>query len=175
MAQDFGIEVDIDWKQLADDLGEHKKLVPYIARDVMRKVNRAIVADLKRQWATKGYNKRKEDGPYKNIASWANLKFDSGIYIKRARGTNEYGQPYGYYAAPLEHGATIRPKDDDGYLTFYKDGQWHKVKETVIPRQLNVWETWQDWWTSEKGLSIADEELQRQLDKIYQRAERKYK
>lgn len=174
MSNDFSIEVDIDWKQLADDLGEHKKLVPYIARDVMRKVNRAIVKELKKQWSAKGYSKVKVNGPYKNIASWSGLQFNSGIYIKRARGNNEFGEPLQYYAMPLEKGATIRPKTDDGYLTFYKDGQWHKVKQVIIPRSLNVWETWQEWWTSEKGLSIADEELQRQLNKIYERNKRKY-
>lgn len=170
---DFGIDIKIDWKQLADDLGEHKRLVPYIARDIMRKVNRAIIKDLKQQWKGKGYKVSKINGPYKNVASWASLKFNAGIYIKRAKGENEYGSPYPYYSMALEKGATIRPKDDDGYLTFYKDGQWHKVKEVTIRPELNVWNTWKDWWSSDKAMQIADAELQRQLNKIYERAMRK--
>lgn len=170
MAADFGINIAIDWKELADNLQEHKRLVPYIARDVMRKVNRAIVRELKRQWS--GYDKRRPDGIYKNLASWASLKFNAGIYIKRAKGKNELGYDYKYYANTLEKGATIRAKED-GYLTFYKDGQWHKVKEVTIPKKIQVFETWKDWWESEKGLSIADAELQRQLDKLYNREMRK--
>lgn len=176
---DLSIDLAIDWKQLAKELKDNARLAPWIAMDVYRKVNAGILRKIKAEFAAKGFKKRKENGPYKNIKTWAgNPKtkpFQAGIYIKRAKGMDpETGKEYSYYAYALENGAHVEPKDPDGWLTFKVNGEWKKVKQVDINPQLGVWENWRDWWSGNpEAQQIADAELQRQLNKIYQRSVKK--
>lgn len=155
------IEISIDYKDLEKKLGQHKKLAPWIWEDMVRKAQNQVVREVKSEIAARGYRRGKSGHLYKNVFQFTSKNGKMFSYVGFKHRTFAYSN--------LTQKTSISAVNGE-YLTFYKDGSWHKVKEvTLNPTDDFLNRIVNDWWQSGKAEPIMQAEFDRQLQKIYQK------
>jgi hypothetical protein len=162
------VRIDFDTKEFEKTLSEVREKLPYIAKDSLVAILRQASKDIKARINSQFQKHKKEKANGTNLR---NIKVNAGKgkEINASIGTYAKDGKPTFYASFLERGVVINPKDSDGYLTFFMDGAWHKVKQVTIPARPFfkpvIEEYFSDSGITPKAAEIMDKLIQQKLNK----------
>lgn len=158
------INVELDYKSLKKQLEEFDRKMPNSSKKLMAKVNREVVKQLRREASSRGYkahNKKSwgDAGYQPNFDQYAFNNYTGEIFIK----SNAFHYRF------IEFGSDVKPKKHK-YLTFKYNGQWYKSEGFHLQANPILEPIANSIWATSKANEIMDAELQRIMDKQFNRS-----
>lgn len=153
------IELQADFEDVYDQLDELGKKRRQIVRYVLSNVTRLTKNKIKKDYNL--YLHKKSGNLYKHIKSKLYRNLDWSYIISDARGSNNVGYPF-----VLAAGAEIKPKKEDGCLTFQIDGKWIRKKSVTIPARDYINAPAKKYLGSSEMKKDMDFYLQKKLDAL---------
>ena len=159
MADELNVEVDS--KNLIKQLENFNKQVPNVAQRLMKSVNAEVKRKIKQEAKSRGYKGKKsqswgDSGYTHNLKSYQNKDFSAKIMMAK---------PAFYYRF-IEYGANVRPKNGK-FLAFKIGKKWVRSKGFTYPAKPLIYPIANSIWGTNKASQIMEQQLQKELDKLF--------
>lgn len=172
MATNF---ISVDSKQVEKAIKNTKLKLPNIIVRLQKKVNQQVIRSAKARFRSQFDVNNHNQYTLTNANATNNAKKNAQPILKNFKNTKskkEKGVTWvlqnSYYANWLETGVTINAKRSK-YLTFKVGGEWKKAKSVTIPPRPFVKPAIDEFWNSSKQKEIQEKELQKILEKYWQK------
>lgn len=146
--------IDFDDKKYRKQLGDLERKMPQIGKRLLGKVSSEIRKDVRKTHLRNKTYKKISGNLYKNITY--KTKSDFSAYI-----TSNAIQ-----SGLFEMGGTINAKEN--YLTFKIGEEWKKVKSITLPARPFLYPVINDYFTSNKAVTVMDTQFQKILEKMFE-------
>lgn len=171
MAQNF---IQIDSKSVEKAIKDTKLKLPNILVRLQKKVNQQVIKSAKARFRSQLNVNNHNNYTLTNANATNNAGKNAQPILKTFKNTKskkEKGTTWilnnSYYANWLEKGVNIKAKKK--YLTFKVGGEWKKVESVIIPPRPFVKPAVDEFWNSSKQKEIQEKELQKILEKYWEK------
>ena len=147
-------DIDVDDAKYREQLGEHQRAMPKIARRMMGKVMSATKRNVKQNLRGKVLQRRTG-----RMARTIKFKTRSDFSADFTVGS--------FKASMHEDGPVVILPKTSPTLIFQVDGEWKRSRMVVLPRRQFVKPAIDEYWSTTKGEQIMDEIFDEALKQIY--------
>ena len=161
-----------DFQDIYNELGEYKDKEKQITRYILSNIARITKNKVKKDYNL--YLHKDTNNLYRHIKSRvkrsASTHNDVAIVLSDASSANGVHYPF-----VLASGAEIKPKEEDGCLTFQIDGKWIRKHSVTIPERDFMGGPAKKYLGSSEMKNDMEIYLQKKLDKLAEQAAKKGK
>lgn len=172
MATNF---IQFDAKAVENAIKNTKLKLPNIIVRLQKKVNQQVIKSAKARFRSQFNVNNHNNYTLTNATAKNNANKDALPVLKNfknKKSRKEQGVTWilnnSYYANWLETGVTISATKSK-YLTFKVNGEWRKAESVTIPARPFTKPAVDEFWNSGKQKEIQEKELQKILEKYWQK------
>lgn len=161
MADFVNVSLKVDFSEIdefldnLDDRATRKQIIKYVLSNVTRITTNKIKKDYNL------YLHKKTGNLYRNIKYKVYRRGTSSHIMSYAKSDNNVGYPF-----VLAAGVEIKPKKEDGYLTFQIDGKWIRKHSVTIPEHNFLEAPAKKYLNSSEMKKDMDFYLQKKIDQL---------